>query len=110
MDMHLARFATDQMCHDYLVQVRWNGKPICPKCGNDNMNYYLAKRKVYKCSNPNCYKQFNVVRETIFERSKMPLHKWFLAIYFFTTTKRGVSSCQLAEFLNVQQRTAWFVL
>src|ERR1700758_1017298 len=108
MNMHLARFATDQMCHDYLVQVRWNGRPTCPKCGNDKMNYYINSRKVYKCSS--CKKQFSLTKGTIFERSKLPLKTWFLAIYLFTTKKRGVSSYQMAGWLGVKQHTAWYVL
>jgi hypothetical protein len=72
------------------------------------MNYYLSTRKVYKCSD--CSTQFTVTKGTIFERSKIPLKTWFLAIYIFTTMKRGVSSCQLAKMIGVQQRTAWFML
>jgi hypothetical protein len=40
----------------------------------------------------------------------MPLTKWFMAIYIFTTMKRGISSCQLAKMLGIQQRSAWFML
>jgi hypothetical protein len=36
--------------------------------------------------------------------------KWFLAIYLFTTAKRGISSIQFAKLLGVQQRTAWYIL
>jgi hypothetical protein len=42
--------------------------------------------------------------------SKIPLTKWFLAIYLFTTSKRGVSSVQFAKLLGAQQRTAWYIL
>ncbi|MFY9311589.1 MAG: IS1595 family transposase [Bacteroidia bacterium] len=72
------------------------------------MNYYLSSRNIYKCSN--CYKQFSVIQGTIFEKSKIPLTKWFLAIYIFTTKKRGISSYQLSKWLGVKQQTAWFVL
>lgn len=106
--MHLARFGTDQACHDYLIAVGWNGKPECPKCGNNSMNYYISTRKVYKCSD--CYKQFSVIQGTIFERSKIPLSTWFLCIYLFTTKKRGVSSIQMGKWLGVKQHTAWFML
>lgn len=108
LNMHLARFGTDQACHDYLIQVRWNGKSECPKCGNNHMNYYLSTRRVYKCSN--CYKQFSATQGTIFHRSKVPLSKWFTAIYLFTINKRGISSCQLAKSLGVKQHTAWYML
>ena len=108
MFMHESRFGTDQQCHAFLVQVRWNGRPQCPSCGNNEMNYYLSLRNIYKCSS--CYKQFSVTQGTIFERSKIPLKKWFLAIYLFTTSKRGISSCQLAKWIGTRQKTAWFML
>lgn len=72
------------------------------------MNYYLSTRKIYKCSN--CRKQFSVTKGTIFEKSKVPLQKWFLAIYLFTINKRGISSYQLARTLGLKQHTAWFML
>ena len=105
---HTQRFSTNQDCVDYLVRVRWNNNPQCPSCGNDKLNYYLSSRKIYKCSG--CYKQFSIIQGTIFERSKIPLTKWFLAIYFFTINKRGISSYQLAKLLDVKQQTAWFMM
>lgn len=72
------------------------------------MNYYLSKRNIYKCSK--CYKQFSVTQGTIFHKSKVPLNKWFMAIYLFTISKRGVSSIQLSKYLGVKQHTAWYIL
>lgn len=105
---HLSKLGTDQACHDYLVNVRWNGKPQCPKCNNNQMNYYLSKRNIYKCSK--CYKQFSAIQGTIFHKSKIPLNKWFLAIYLFTVNKRGISSIQLGKFLGIKQQSAWYML
>lgn len=106
--MHTSRFNTDKKCRDFLFQMKWDGKPACPKCGNNTMNYYISTRKVYKCSS--CYRQFSLTQGTIFERSKIPLTKWFLAIYIFTTKKRGVSSIQMGKWLGVKQQTAWFMM
>lgn len=106
--MHDARFGTEKACHDFLAQIRWDGKPKCPDCGNDHMNYYLTTRNIYKCSE--CYKQFSVMQGTIFHGSKVSLKKWFRAIYFFTTKKRALSSVQMAEWLGVKQHTAWFMM
>lgn len=108
MNEHNLRFGTNQQCHDFLAQLRWKGTPTCPKCGNINMNYYLSTRNVYKCSS--CYKQFSVKQGTVFETSKIPLQKWFLAIYFFATKPGGVSSVQMGKWLGVSQKTSWFLL
>ncbi len=108
LDKHLVRFSTEKECYDYLFSVKWGAKPKCPSCGNTHMNYYISTRKTYKCSR--CYKQFSLIQGTIFEKSRIPLTKWFIAIYFFTTNKRGISSIQLSKWLGVTQRTAWFML
>lgn len=108
MKDHNDRFDTDQKCHDYLVMVRWQGVPQCPVCANSAMNYYISTRNVYKCSA--CYKQFSVTQGSIFHGSKISLSKWFLAIYLFTTKKRGLSSIQMAEWIDVPQKTAWFMM
>lgn len=106
---HGSRFDTNEKCHDFLMQIRWdNGIPTCNECGNQNMNYYLKTRKLYKCSQ--CKKQFSLIKGTIFEKSTIPLTKWFMAIYLFTTKKRGISSVQLSKWLGVTQPTAWFML
>lgn len=44
------------------------------------------------------------------EKSKIPLTTWFKCIYLFVTAKRGISSCQMAKWLGVTQRTAWFMI
>lgn len=72
------------------------------------MNYYLSTRKIYKCSS--CRKQFSITRGTIFENSKIPLQKWFLCIYMFTTYKRSISSCQMAKVLGITQQSAWLMM
>lgn len=105
---HHNRFGTEKKCRDYLVYIRWNGRPTCPKCGNKHMNYFLSSRNIWKCSD--CKKQFSVTKGTIFESTKLPLVTWFKAIFYITTVKRGLSSCQLGRLLEVEQRTAWFIL
>ncbi len=27
------RFSDERVCEQYLEQLRWNGKPVCPRCG-----------------------------------------------------------------------------
>lgn len=105
---HDERFSTEEKCRNYLVDQYWGGQPTCYKCGNKQMNYFLTSRKIWKCSK--CKRQFSIKTGTIFESSNITLKTWFKAIFYLTTAKRGVSSCQLAKWLEVEQRTAWFIL
>lgn len=100
-------FKKEETCIKYYEKLRWNGNPVCPHCGTEKP--YVTTRG-YKCSNSECYKKFTVKIGTIFENSKIPFRIWFAAIYLCTSSKKGISSVQLAEQLGITQKTAWFVL
>lgn len=44
---------------------------------------------------------------TIYENSKLPLTKWFLATYILSVHSKGISSLQLASWLGITQKSAW---
>ena len=62
---------------------------------------------VYKCKA--CREQFTVRIGTIFEESKIPLSKWLMAIHLMTSSKKGISSHQMARELGITQKSAWFL-
>jgi len=100
-------FTSNEVCREWYEHQRWGGKVICPFCDHDKV--YRTNRG-FKCANPTCYKKFTVTVGTIFENSKIGLKTWFLAMYRISTSKKGVSSVQLAEELGITQKSAWFVL
>ncbi|PCJ63935.1 MAG: hypothetical protein COA58_14995 [Bacteroidetes bacterium] len=100
-------FKEESTCIEYYENIRWGGEPVCPHCGSEHP--YVTNRG-YKCRDKDCHKKFTVKVGTIFESSKIPLRTWFAAIYLATTGKKGISSVQLGEQLNLTQKTAWFVL
>lgn len=104
---------TEDDCRQYLEDMRWYGEPICPHCGSISKHHYKLTQNgefkgLYKCKD--CRKRFTVRIGTMFEDSNLPLKKWFYAIYWFLSNKKGISSCQLAKFIDVTQKTAWFML
>lgn len=100
------KFPTEQHCIDHLTAIRWNGNVISPF--DPESKVYVCKGNKYKCKNTGKY--FNVRTATIFEDTKLPLQKWFMALYLFSAHKKGISSHQLARDLKITQKTAWFVL
>jgi len=102
-------FNNEQVCREYLEQIRWNGNITCPyeDCKHDKVFKY-SNGKVYKCDK--CKRQFSVKVGTMFEGSKISLQKWFAAIYLMTSHKKGISSLQLHRDLGITQKTAWFML
>lgn len=100
-------FKDEQTCREYLEEIRWNKNPFCPHCGNMEVFRYKDGR-LFKCKA--CRQQFTIKVGTIFEDSKIPLQKWFLAIFIVTAHKKGISSVQLSHDIAVTQKTAWFML
>ena len=104
-------FADLDVCTEFVARLRWsNGQPVCPKCGEGDNAYYLAKRRVWKCKNRSCAKQFSVKVGTIFEDSPLGLDKWLPAVWLIANSKNGISSHELGRALGVTQKSAWFML
>ena len=100
-------FDSEAKCKQAIAQQRWgDGEAVCPYCGCTHT--YTCTDGRYSC--PNCKRKFNVTVGTIFENTKLSLRKWFMAMYLVSSTKKGVSSHQLARDLAVTQKTAWFIL
>ena len=105
----MAAYSDEQICREYMEQMRWGGNPTCPFCGM-NKPYKLKNGKTYRCRESQCKRNFTVTVGTIFEDSKVKLSVWMAALYLCTAHKKGVSSHQLARDLGITQKTAWFVL
>jgi len=43
------------------------------------------------------------------EDSKLPISKWLMAIHLMTSSKKGVSSHQIARECGITQKSAWFL-
>jgi transposase-like protein len=101
-------FRDEQTCIDHLRAIRWASGPFCPYCGSTKV-YHFSDNRTHKCGEKDCRQRFSIKVGTIFEDSKIPLQKWFVAIWLLTSHKKGVSSAQLARDLSVTQKTAWFM-
>lgn len=101
-------FDTDAKCREFLEFQRWNGTPACCFCGSTNVTR-INEGKRFQCNEKQCRKQFSATVGTVAENTKIPLTKWFLAMYILSNHSKGISSLQLATWLDVQQRTAWFL-
>ena len=99
-------FPTEQSCIDHLEKLMWDGNPVSPF--NSESKVYKCAGNKYKCKSTGKY--FNVRTGTIFDNTKIPLQKWFLALYVFSSHKKGISSHQLAKDITVTQKSAWFLL
>lgn len=104
-------FHDEDKARAYLEQQRWPDGPYCPHCG-DSENFHRMEGKshrkgLFQCNS--CRKTFTVTVGTLYERSKVPLHKWLFATHMLSASKKGMSAHQLHRMLGVTYKTAWFM-
>ena len=100
------RFATEKDCREYLIQTRWPKGFVC-RCGSNHHCYSPARGEFH------CYECDRVTSPnsgTLFHKSKVPLRKWFWAIFLVATSQKGVSALYLQRELKVSYPTAWAML
>lgn len=99
-----ARFRTEQACRDYLLELRWPGGFVCPRCGTRSA--WTTNRNLLVCAG--CQYQGSVTAGTIFQDTRKPLALWFRAIWWVTTQKNGASALGLQRILGLGSYvTAW---
>src|SRR5450631_3363251 len=109
-----ARFNDEDAARAALEEVVWPHGVVCPHCGNVDQTK-IAKLET-KSARPGlrycneCKGQFTATVGTVFERSKIPLTKWWLAMHLLGSSKKGISSHQLHRMLGVSYKSTWFMM
>ena len=92
------KFSSADKCMAHLAKLRWPNGFQCPQCGHDR----------YECAS--CHRQTSVTSGTLFHATKLPLTKWFWAIYWMGTDKGGISALRLSKLIGVTWRSAYRIL
>jgi len=92
--------------------IRWPQGPYCPFCGvmGDRVAALGGKSMGpgwYHCKD--CRKKFTAAVGSLYERSHIPLTKWFLATHLMCASKKAMSAHQLGRMLGLPYKTAWFM-
>jgi transposase-like protein len=102
------RYGTNEQCEAALVASRWPHGFACPVCGGPaSCSFRRECRQYWQCAS--CRHQCSVTSGTIFESTKLPLMRWFLAMHLLTQAKNNVSALELKRHLGVSYPTAWLV-
>ncbi len=99
-------FPTEAPCIAFLESKCWANGVVSPF--DPTSKVYHRGDGNYRCKNTG--KNFNVRVGTIFEGTKLPLRKWFMAIYLICNHKKAISATQLAKDISVTLKTSWFLL
>ena len=103
------RFPNQKSCIRHLELVRWGDTPCCAYCGSIDVARKVEGNRMGRWNCHDCKSSFNVLAGTIFQKTKIPLQKWFLAIGLILNAKKSLSSHQLARDLELTQPTAWYL-
>lgn len=110
--LNLPQYQNAEKAREYLEALRWPHGAVCPHCASVSGDHYKLQGSahrpgLWKCKD--CLQQFSVTVGTVFEDSKVPLHKWLQAVYLMSASKKGISSKQIERMLGVSYKTAWFM-
>jgi transposase-like protein len=107
-------FQDETKAREALEAVLWPEGPFCRHCGNSDpdkiakMQGKSARPGLHYCNE--CKREFTVTVGTVFERSKVPLTKWWMAAHLFNQGKNGASAHEMHRQLGVTYKTAWFMM
>lgn len=102
-------FHDEAAAFNELEAMLWPHGPVCPRCGGfDRITAVTGGRHGLRRCGP-CKRQFTVTVGTVFESSHIKLHVWLQAVYLICSSKKGISSNQLARVLGLTVKSAWFM-
>jgi transposase-like protein len=122
MNVFEPRFQNEDAAREHLEALHWPEGPFCPHCGSMKATRLppqkgrktkahpegAIRNGVVQCND--CRQQYTVTVGTVFESSKVPLHKWLYVNHVLCSSKKGTSAHQIARNIGVSYKTAWFMM
>lgn len=122
MNVFDPRYQNEDAAREHLEALHWPEGPFCPHCGSLKATRLPAqkgrktkahpegaiRKGVVQCND--CRQQYTVTVGTVFESSKVPLHKWLYVNHVLCSSKKGTSAHQIARNIGVSYKTAWFMM
>lgn len=102
------RYGSEEECAAARAKSRWPTGFRCPECGDERHCRFVRDGHDYwQCHR--CRVQTTVTSGTIFQATKLPLTRWFLAMHLLTQAKNNVPALELKRHLGVCYKTPWLV-
>ena len=99
-------FDTEEKAEQWFIEQRWPDGITCPHCESDNIALKKNRKpQPYRCRD--CRKHFSIKTGTLLHSSNIPLSKWAIAFFLYSTNLKGVSSMKLHRDLGIGQKAAW---
>ena len=102
------RYGSEASCEAALIGSRWPKGFACPSCGGGHSSSFRREGRLYfQCTA--CRHRCSVISGTVFEATKLPLSRWFLAMHLLTQSKNNIAALELQRHLGVCYKTAWLM-
>ena len=93
-------FSDEQSCRKHFKATRMSQGVVCKHCGNTKQ-YWLSAKEQFQCS---CCKFRTTLRSgTVMENSNLSFKVWYCALFLMTSTKKGISACEMQRQLNFKR-------
>ena len=97
-------FQTQEQAVEYLEQIRWKGRPVCPYCQSVAVGRHASgDRKGQRWQCRKCQRAFAATVGTIFHGTHIPLRNWFLCIALMLHAKKSASAYQISRDLGTRR-------
>ena len=115
--------------YEFLEHLRWgsDGPAQCPHCGSDKGAWFLrskdpegrkskggtsarSQRRVWKCRESQCRRQFSVLTKTVMQGTKMPVQSWVEVVYALCSEDAGLSARDISKRWGVAEKSAQLML
>jgi len=96
------RFKTDEICKEYLAEIKWKSGFKCVKCEHDASQIRKDfSRTCNKCSNTE-----SATANTLFHKVKFGVRKAFFICFEMSTTTKSLSASYMADRFGITEKTA----
>jgi len=104
----IEHFSDEVTCMEYFRDIRIKEGVVCKKCGCKK-HYWLQGKWQFQCSH--CKFRTTLKSGTVMENSRLSFRKWFLLMLLMTSTKKGISACEMQRQLGHKRyRTIWEIM
>ena len=104
------KFDTEDKAEAWFIEQRWPSGVACIFCGTLNVAVVASRKpQPFRCREKECRKSFSVKTGTLLHSSNLPLSKWAIAFFLYSTNLKGVSSMKLHRDLGIAQSSAWYM-
>ena len=106
LDQFMASYGTVEQCEAALTKWRWPDGFVCAHCHSSD-HAVVGARRLYLCHG--CRRQTSLIAGTIFSKTRLPLTRWFQAMWLITQSKGSISTLSLSRQIGVKWDSAWLL-